>query len=139
MNRLQRRASQANGRKMMAGGWNAFEDFTAEAMQTVSAKAAVERGYKPPAQVWKNNLYVVQVWEPRETWMGALTKLGVRRNDGGIVRSWSDMQRIKNEILGPERVAMEFYPAESALTDVANMYWLWALPEGVPAPVSLRK
>lgn len=136
MNRQQRRASEANGRQMMAGGWNRFEDITAEALVSPAFQAMTT---VRPVQVWKNNLYIVQRWAAVDTWMGPLEKLGCRRNDGSVVRAWADLQRIKTELLGPERVAMEFFPAESKLTDVANMYWLWALPADIFSPVSLGK
>jgi hypothetical protein len=43
------------------------------------------------------------------------------------------MQRIKNEILGPEEEAMELYPTESRLMDTANQYHLWCFL-GMRAP-----
>ncbi len=43
---------------------------------------------------------------------------------------WRDFQRIKNELCGPEREAVELYPAESRLVDTADQYHLWVLPEG---------
>lgn len=41
--------------------------------------------------------------------------------------SWSEKQRIKNEIFGKEAVAIEVFPKESELVDQANMYHLWVL------------
>lgn len=45
-----------------------------------------------------------------------------------------DFQRIKNELAGPEREAVEVYPAESRLVDTSNQYHLWVLPEGARLP-----
>jgi hypothetical protein len=42
------------------------------------------------------------------------------------VHDWRDLQRIKNELVGPECEAVELYPAESRLVDTANQYHLWA-------------
>lgn len=41
-------------------------------------------------------------------------------------------------VVGPERVAVEIYPAESDVMDQANMRHLFVLPEGTPPPFSLR-
>ena len=45
---------------------------------------------------------------------------------------WRHMQRIKNELCGPEAEGLEIYPAESRLVDSANQYHLWVLPPGTP-------
>jgi hypothetical protein len=60
---------------------------------------------------------------------GAL-HLSIRHNDRRPVRDWRQFQRIKNELAGEEREAIEIYPAESRLVDEANSYHLWVLPEG---------
>lgn len=43
---------------------------------------------------------------------------------------WREFQRIKTELVGPEREAVELYPAESRLLDTSNEYHLWVMPEG---------
>lgn len=60
--------------------------------------------------------------------------LTVRNRANSAVRDWRDLQRIKNQLAGPEREAVELYPAESRLVDTANQYWLWVLPEGESFP-----
>jgi hypothetical protein len=46
------------------------------------------------------------------------------------------MQRIKNEIFGPETWAVEYYPSQSKLQDIHNIYWLWIYPgEVLPIPI----
>jgi hypothetical protein len=49
------------------------------------------------------------------------------------------MQRIKNELAGPERVAVEVYPPVSQLVDHANMYHLWVFEAGFALPFGLHK
>jgi hypothetical protein len=61
----------------------------------------------------------------------------IRRHDGAPVHSWTDFQRIKNELYGKERQAIEVYPPESELVDARNLYHLWVLPEGVTLPFTL--
>jgi hypothetical protein len=45
-----------------------------------------------------------------------------------------DKQAIKNEICGPEREAIEIYPAESRLVDGADSAHLWVMPTGAEVP-----
>ena len=69
-----------------------------------------------------------------QTAWGPVTRLTVMRHDKHPVRSWLDLQRIKNEVAGPERVAVEVFPPEAELVDEANFYHLWVLPEGFELP-----
>jgi hypothetical protein len=58
---------------------------------------------------------------------GDMIHLSIKRIDQEPVRSWRDLQRIKNELVGPECEAVELYPAESRLVDSANQYHLFVL------------
>lgn len=131
MNRHLRRASEASGRRMMRQGWSAWQSQPLPILSLYPALWNV-------TEVWKNNLYIVQVVSERTAW-GQVDRLLVRRNDAQPIRSWSDMQRIKNELRGPERVAIEVYPPESELVDSAHIYHLWVLPEGFSLPFRLER
>jgi hypothetical protein len=65
--------------------------------------------------------------------------LSIRNLRREAVRDWRDLQRIKNEIAGPEREAVEIYPAESRLVDSSNQYHLWVLPEGERVPIGYEE
>lgn len=118
-----RRASKAFGRKLMKNGWSEWENKYFEAK---------ERGIKFPEglkDVYQNNLYVVQFFEHASKF-GIITHLHIRRNDEAPVKSWYDMQRIKDELIGQERLGIEVYPPRSQLVDGANNYHIWVFPEG---------
>lgn len=51
---------------------------------------------------------------------------------------WREKQRIKNEIFGLERIAVEVFPADDQLVDETNMYHLWVLPVGMKLPFTLQ-
>lgn len=53
--------------------------------------------------------------------------------------SWSEKQRIKNEIFGEDRTAIEVFPTTANLVDEANMYHLWVLPESFNIPFGLKE
>lgn len=73
-----------------------------------------------------NSVYSVQEIDA----LNGMVVLMIKRHDNKPIREWSSMQAIKNAIVGPEREAVEIYPPDSELVDVANMYHLWVLPEG---------
>ena len=80
-----------------------------------------------------NNVYSVQFYA-----QGDVDHLMVRRHDGAPVRGWHAMQRIKTELCGADRVAVEVYPREADLRDSANLYHLWVLPAGAELPFGLH-
>ena len=81
-------------------------------------------------EVWMNNRYFVML---RKAPSG-VTWLSIRRTDRQAIHDWRDLQRIKNELCGKEREALEIYPAESRLVDTSNQYHLWVLPRGMRVP-----
>jgi hypothetical protein len=51
--------------------------------------------------------------------------------------SWHEMQRIKDELAGPDATAIEVYPPHDEIVDDADMFHLWVLPG--PLPFSLAR
>lgn len=82
-----------------------------------------------------NGKYSVQVRTVQTPWGDV--EHAVIRNTGGTDIPWAEKQQIKNELFGPERVAIEVFPAESELIDAANMYHIWVLPAGTKLPFGL--
>jgi hypothetical protein len=79
-------------------------------------------------EMWKNDRYQVSVHHlDRDEGAVPMVQLSIRRVDRQPVHDWRDLQRIKNELVGPECEAVELYPAESRLVDTANQYFLWAV------------
>lgn len=84
-----------------------------------------------------NNKYSVQFFECITCW-GVVEHLIIRRHDTKPIHSWYVLQRIKNELVGSDRTAVEVYPAELNLVDDANLYHLWVLPDGFQLPFGLK-
>jgi len=61
---------------------------------------------------------------------GAVTRLMVVHKGEPFDTRWADYQRIKNEVCGPDREGVEFYPRDRDLRDHGNGYHIWVLPEG---------
>lgn len=84
-----------------------------------------------PLGVWVDNEFLAVLYEQRADGSRRLTVNRRRRNGkdwrDGI--TWDDLQRIKNECLGPETWCIESYPSESALVNVSNQRHLFVLNE----------
>jgi hypothetical protein len=102
-----------------------------DAMQETILRAGGGRDIVPD-EVWRNNVYEVwvrlNVTKPDAKWP-QMTWLSIKRLDRGVMRDWRHLQRIKNDIVGPEHEAVELFPAESRLTDTSNQYHLWVLSD----------
>jgi hypothetical protein len=82
-----------------------------------------------PVAIYRNSRYQVSVYT-RQTpgaveMFGEMAHLSFKVHDRQAHHDWRDMQRIKNEICGPEYDAVEIFPAESKLVDSANQYHLF--------------
>jgi len=86
---------------------------------------------------WLNNRYSASVYLRRTSW-GVIEHLAIRRHDGLPVEGWDDLQRIKNEVVGAERVALEVYPRADEVIASANMRHLFVLPEGFEMPLTIQ-
>ena len=115
--------------------------------RTKAQKAEAKRRLKKPAgklepidlserdhpewmtHAFSNNRYVVMInSNARIKGITAIKAMVQRHDDRPIPGHWRELQNIKNELFGTEATAIEFYPPESELEDVANIYWLWVIP-----------
>lgn len=63
-----------------------------------------------------------------------MTHLSIGRKDGKCIHDWRELQKIKNELAGCEREAVEIYPRESRVLDARNSFHLWVFDAGVKVP-----
>ena len=92
------------------------------------------------ARAWKDNRYSVQLFHPVDAGhFGYVERLSIRRHDEACEFPWDEIQAIKNRVCGDCREAIELFPVQDDVVDVANMCHLWVLPEGRTAPFGWRK
>jgi hypothetical protein len=96
-------------------------------MDDAEARAFLKADHER-ARYYVNDLYQVQVAPTGDN--GDFLHINIRRRDGSMFKDWRHFQQIKNEVAGPEREALEIYPAESRKVDTSNKWHLWVLPEG---------
>lgn len=115
--------------------WTTFQKADSSWSAVNVSKAVEDRLGVEREEIFINSIYTVAVQQEFSKPLGVeLTHLSIKRNDKAAIHDWRDLQRIKNELCGPEREGLELYPAESRLVDSANSYHLYVLPPGNFAP-----
>lgn len=132
--RAMERAKEKHVATLMRSGFSEWTDIT----DLPNTKELTSKMNTPPFKVMMNGLFIVQMFKQDTSW-GEVIRLMIRWNDARPVHDWSMFQRIKNELVGEDRVALEVYPKSSNLVDVANMYWLFVLPAGSVCPIEMQK
>ena len=97
----------------------------------------IDHPLAPPDLImaWCNQRFAVQQFH-----RNGLTWLSIRKHvNGSKEPSWAELQRIKNELIGLERQAVQVYPRQSELVDQADMYHLWLYDEGDECPFNFAK
>jgi len=88
----------------------------------------------------KNSYYVVLLTrldnvEGGQGWI----HLSIRTPNREPVRDWRHFQRIKDELVGRDREAIELYPRSGRVVDEANQYHLWCLPAGIELQLGFKQ
>ena len=69
---------------------------------------------------------------------GTVWEMTIHRLDLQPIFDWRDVQLAKNELFGPEAQAVQVFPRESMLVDVANEYWFYVFPDGYVFPFQMK-
>lgn len=118
LNRSTRRANaQIFKAQVKAGTWGEWEERTFSQAEMIAAGFNLT-GLK---RVVLNDRYSVQFYEHMTGW-GLVTQLVIRRHDEGKGVPWAHKQRIKDELVGSDRTAVEVFPSAEKLVDDANLY-----------------
>lgn len=84
---------------------------------------------EPPIKVFRNNKFLIQVYTEKNNIIRlsiCRTTVNKERFNDGI--SWDELQSIKNNVGYADLQAIEIFPKERDLVNVANMRHLWVLP-----------
>lgn len=84
-------------------------------------------------ELWR--VYHSFVFEAVDTSWGPTRHLAVERRDGRDGIPWDDLQALKDEYLGPEVCAVEFYPAVGDVVNERNRRHLWEVSDFMVPPL----
>ncbi len=94
----------------------------------------VPDGFKYPERVFRSRQFMVQIFEP-DNGATRLTIQRARLNSKGEwddMITWDELQRLKAEAGFGDRVAVELFPPDDKVVNVANLRHLWILDEELP-------
>ncbi|MCC6776693.1 MAG: hypothetical protein IT537_08665 [Hyphomicrobiales bacterium] len=118
-----------------SGKWSSWK--RASAPQMAAAYAETDRavpGVRGWAReihtVWTNGWACVMVRTIERTSLGIFVDHVAFRTALNAELGWKEKQRIKDELFGPDRMAIEVFPRTADLIDAADMYHLWVFPPG---------
>ena len=84
---------------------------------------------RPITEAWESDLYqvIVRVQTNIENPDRSMKWLSIKRNDREPIdfNHWRTLQAIKNEVAGKDVDAVQVFPKEQHLVDMANQYHLW--------------
>lgn len=89
----------------------------------------------PPLMAWQSRKYLVQLYSEANDTYPHLVRLSICRvrikGDGGWQENltWLELQSIKRELGYGDWYAVEVYPRDKDIVNVANFRHLWLLPE----------
>jgi hypothetical protein len=86
-------------------------------------------------EVYRNSTHTVFVKPmntdcPSDNPLDGWVALSIKRNDREAECDWRMFMRIKNELVGPDREAIQVFPSMSRVVDTANQYFLFVAPKG---------
>lgn len=85
-------------------------------------------------EVWRSSDFCCQIYQEAECLRLSISTTSLDHNNGrwadGI--SWDQLQTIKHQVGLGSRQAIEIYPPDDHVINVANMRHLWILPEPIP-------
>lgn len=64
---------------------------------------------------------------------------GTETSDGTGEVTWAEKMRIKNELFGENRFAIEVFPKQKNLVDVCDVYHLWVFDRKCEMPFGIAK
>jgi hypothetical protein len=94
---------------------------------------------RKPVSVWRSRDFLAQVFAFESGPMRLSVNRAALDDRGGWVADilWDELQRIKRECGFGDWDAVEIYPRDRDIVNVANMRHLWVMPE--PLPFAWRK
>lgn len=108
-------------------GWTPFEEIDAPDDMAGSNREWTEQGL---ARWFRNSIYVVRLIALKtEAPFGVAVCLSLRTHDHQARHDWRELQRIKNELVGPDVEAVEVFPSERRLVDNSNLFHLFCFPQ----------
>jgi hypothetical protein len=106
-------------------------------------KPPEDRKTPMPLEIWRSRSFLVQVHSVRhhaEMLRLSISRASIQRDGNWSDQiNWDELQQIKRECGHGERQAVEIFPADRDIVNVANMRHLWVFTDGRGLPFAWGK
>ena len=83
----------------------------------------------PPAEVWRSRSFLVQIYQERGAERLSTCRTHTTGDRWADNITWDELQEIKRQCGRGMKFAVEIFPADNEVVNVANMRHLWILPD----------
>lgn len=87
---------------------------------------------RAPLEVWRSKTFLVQIYQEPAHLRMTVNRAALTGSDWSASITWDELQECKRQVGRAECWAVEVFPPDTEVVNVANMRHLWLLPE-VPA------
>ena len=103
-------------------GWNGFKNVTFTQRFPHSFNPS-----QTPDEIYKNNWFTVYVFHHKRVLGFDATKLLVKRNDKDLAMEPTKLNRMKNDLFGPQYKMIQYFPPKTESIGDTELCWLWVL------------
>ncbi|MDV2984182.1 UNVERIFIED_CONTAM: hypothetical protein Q9R58_07695 [Methylobacteriaceae bacterium AG10] len=128
---LRRSVYAIEDRARRSGAWGEWQRVD------VRGRAPGDDWMREVHTVFKTDWLVVMVRTAATVW--GPVEHAIIRTARNAELGWAEKQRIKNELFGQHRLAVEVMPAADRVVDAADIYHLWVLPDGFAIPFGIHR
>lgn len=82
-------------------------------------------------QVWRSSSFLVQAYAEGDVIRLSINRAVIVNGEWGADISWEELQDLKRQAGYGNRRAVEVYPMDDHIINVANMRHLWILPDDI--------
>jgi hypothetical protein len=132
---IRRQVGAIERRERDSGKWSPLEPVSAEQIAESRARTraafGVTSGWASQiSAAYRNDWIAVMVRSVHSDLLGIMVDHAAIRTALCAEFRWRELPRIKDEIFGKDRMAVQVYPRQVDLIDAADMYHLWVFPLG---------
>lgn len=128
-NEILRKREGAERRAFATGRWPAWEP-------KAITYGEVGAGWCAEIHTAYHNTILAVLHRTVKTEWGPVEHLAIRNATSTDI-PWAVKQRVKDELIGTDRIALEVFPKTNELVDDANMYHIWVMPADFTLPFTI--
>lgn len=108
---------------------NFYSSWTKFVYDDIATNSYIKRTNNKNSEIYTNKSHMVIVEPMDNRGINGWVNLSIKRHDRKAECDWRIFQRIKNDLVGEKREAVQLFPSMDRVLDTANQYFLWVAPK----------